>query len=205
MTKKEKEAMDAAHYVVNSLYEGYSDRILSSLQTGAAASGLTEGQEDVIRLAEKFARLHLANEDGSALTKEQLSRICRYVKMELYGYGIIDPLINDQDVSDIKLYDAKNIRVKVKGRRGAAGVSFNNNEEYNTFVTRLLEKNRINLGTANAIKTFTDTSQDGFILRITVISGFLTTTGMPCVAIRKRRCPWCRNGTGSSTSCSARW
>lgn len=177
--------MDAAHYVVNSLYEGYSDRILSSLQTGAAASGLTEGQEDVIRLAEKFARLHLANEDGSALTKEQLSRICRYVKMELYGYGIIDPLINDQDVSDIKLYDAKNIRVKVKGRRGAAGVSFNNNEEYNTFVTRLLEKNRINLGTANAIKTFTDTSQDGFILRITVISGFLTTTGMPCVAIRK--------------------
>src|SRR5699024_11569827 len=37
----------------------------------------------------------------------------------------------------------------------------------------------------NAIQTFTDTSQDDFILRITVISGLLVDSGKPVVAIRK--------------------
>ena len=62
---------------------------------------------------------------------------------------------------------------------------FANRADYKNFVTRLLERNKVNLGTANAIQTFTDATQDDFILRITAISGLLTDSGNTCIAIRK--------------------
>jgi len=62
---------------------------------------------------------------------------------------------------------------------------FESDKAYLKFVSKLLERNKINLGTANAIQTFTDTSLDDFILRITVISALLTDSSLPIVAIRK--------------------
>ncbi len=124
-------------------------------------------------------------EDGRPMSEGQKEHVLAIVRNELWGYGILDDLIRNQDVSDIKLYCAKNIRQKATGRRLPTGVAFESEQAYRSFVTRLLERNRVNLGTANAIQTFTDKSQEDFILRITVISELLSDTGLPVVAIRK--------------------
>lgn len=123
--------------------------------------------------------------DGRELTEEEKDLVLEFVRKEMWGYGIIDDLIHDPEISDIKTYSAKNVRIKRRGKRFESGVEFEDNKAYNVFVTRLLERNKINLGTANAIQTFTDMNQDGFILRITAISGLLTDTGLPCIAFRK--------------------
>ena len=123
--------------------------------------------------------------DGREMTEEEKDLVLEFVRKEMWGYGIIDDLIHDPDISDIKTYSAKNVRIKKKGKRYEGEVEFEDNKTYNVFVTRLLERNKINLGTANAIQTFTDMNQEGFILRITAISGLLTDTGLPCIAFRK--------------------
>ena len=123
--------------------------------------------------------------EGKEMTDEDKDIVLELVRKEMWGYGLIDDLIHNPDISDIKTYSAANIRVKKKGKRYASGITFESNKAYQVFVTRLLERNKINLGTANAIQTFTDSTQDEFILRITAISGLLTDSGLPCVAFRK--------------------
>lgn len=123
--------------------------------------------------------------DGNEMTDEQKAEVLELVRRELWGYGIIDELIHDMEISDIKTYSAGNIRIKRMGKRSDSGISFADDREYQSFITRLLERNKVNLGAANAIQTFTDATQEDFILRITAISGLLTDSGLPCVAFRK--------------------
>lgn len=125
------------------------------------------------------------NDDGTDMTQAQKEEVLIQVRKAMWGYGIIDDLIHDKDISDIKLLDYDSIRIKKKGKRYTSDIQFESEEAYNNFVTRLLERNRVNLGTANAIQTFTDSTQEDFILRITAISGLLTDRGATCVAIRK--------------------
>ena len=125
------------------------------------------------------------DESGRALTEEEKEKVTKLVKKELWGYGPIDDLIHDKTVSDIKLYGSENIRIKRIGKREGADIAFENDRDYQRFVTKILERNKVNLGTANAIQTFTDKSQKDFILRITIISGLLTDSGLPVAAIRK--------------------
>ena len=125
------------------------------------------------------------NEEGAELSEEEKSFVMDLIRKELWGYGLIDDLIHREDVSDIKLYGPDNIRIKTVGKREGAILSFSDEMTYKRFVTKVLERNKVNLGTANAIQTVTDSGQEDFILRITVISGLLTDSGLPLVAIRK--------------------
>lgn len=122
---------------------------------------------------------------GYTLTDDQANHVIELVKSLAWGYGILDPLIADDSISDIKIYSAKNIRIKRNGQREAANVSFDSEEDCRNFITRILERNGINLGASNANQTFTDSSQKSAILRISVISELLCDNKKPCMAIRK--------------------
>ena len=113
------------------------------------------------------------DETGKELTEEEKDFVVDLIKKELWGYGIIDDLIHEETISDIKLYGPEGIRIKKTGKRSGSDISFSDEVAYKVFVTKLLERNELNLGTANAIQTFTDESQDDFIFRITVIYGLL--------------------------------
>ena len=125
------------------------------------------------------------DETGKELTEEEKDFVVDLIKKELWGYGIIDDLIHEETISDIKLYGPEGIRIKKTGKRSGSDISFSDEVAYKVFVTKLLERNKVNLGTANAIQTFTDADQDDFILRLAVISGLLIVGGSPCVVIRK--------------------
>lgn len=125
------------------------------------------------------------NEKGETLSEEEKAYVLELIRKDLWGYGIIDDLIHEGDVSDIKLYGPGNVRVKRTGKRYGTQITFSDANAYKRFVNKMLERNKINLGTANAIQTFTDAGQEDAILRITIISGLLTDSGYPLVAIRK--------------------
>jgi len=125
------------------------------------------------------------NEDGTELTEKQKEAVLLQVRKEMWGYGLLDELIHDKDISDIKLHGYDRVLIKKWGKRYKTDISFECHENYTNFVTRILERNKVNLGTANAIQTFTDNSQSDFVLRITAVSGLLTTSEVTCITIRK--------------------
>lgn len=114
--------------------------------------------------------------------KEAADRFNDYI----FGYNILNELIEDKDISDIRIIDENNIRVKRLGKREGTNLKFKDKEDYIRFVNYIAVKNKVNIGDLNAIQFFTDneTSPD-FILRFAIATSFLNTSGTPYVQIRK--------------------
>lgn len=183
MDKRNNEYLQLANLLVEEFYKKQSAGLLSNLNK-RNVDELLVSREKIL----KDIRAGLSDyqtEGGAAMTEEEKDMVMELIDRELWGYGIIDPFIHDKDISDIKIYGAKRVMGKEIGKRKALSVEFDSEKAYLKFLSKLLERNKINLGTANAIQTFTDTSLDDFILRITVISALLTDSGLPVIAIRK--------------------
>jgi pilus assembly protein CpaF len=104
----------------------------------------------------------------------------------MWGYDVIEELINDDDISDIKCYSHNHIRVKKLGKRKDAGVSFFDSADYKRFIQLVAVKNQQNLSAINALPIFTDTKSNAkFRLRFDIRSDLLVTNEIPCMHIRK--------------------
>ncbi len=104
----------------------------------------------------------------------------------IFGYSRISPLIDDADISDIRIVSYDNIRVKRKGKRMDAGICFETEKEYRQFVDYVATKNQVNISNLNAIQRFTDSdSHPDFILRFTISMPLVNTYGEPYLCIRK--------------------
>ena len=104
----------------------------------------------------------------------------------LWGYDILDELINDVTISDIRVINENNIRIKRLGKRQKANVSFKSKADYRRFVDALIIRNSINVSEINAIGKFTDKkSNDKFILRVNICSEFINSADNPYLVIRK--------------------
>ena len=181
--ERAKEYAALAEHLVEDFYKRQSAGLLNNLSKRNYEELSISREKIKADLREQLSEY--VDEDGREISEEAKDIVLEMVRKEMWGYGIIDDLIHDPDVSDIKIYTAEQVTCKKKGQRHQTGIKFSDNNAYRVFINRLLERNKINLGTANAIQTFTDSTQEDFILRITAISGLLTDTGLPCVAFRK--------------------
>ena len=183
MDLKNKAYLQLANLLVEEFYKKQSAGLLSNLNK-RNVDELSVSREKILReIREQLSEYQ--SEGGATITEEEKDMVMELIDRELWGYGIIDPFIHEADISDIKIYGAKRVMGKEVGQRIPLPVEFDSEKVYLKFVSKLLERNKINLGTANAIQTFTDTSLDDFILRITVISALLTDSGLPVIAVRK--------------------
>ena len=183
MDLKNKAYLQLANLLVEEFYKKQSAGLLSNLNK-RNVDELSVSREKILReIREQLSEYQ--SEGGETITEEEKDMVMELIDRELWGYGIIDPFIHEADISDIKIYGAKRVMGKEVGQRIPLPVEFDSEKVYLKFVSKLLERNKINLGTANAIQTFTDTSLDDFILRITVISALLTDSGLPVIAVRK--------------------
>lgn len=183
MSQENRDYLQLADKLVEEFYKKQSAGLLSNLNK-RNVDELTVSREKIIKdIREQLSEYQ--TEDGVAITEEEKDIVMELIDREIWGYGIIDTYIHMPDISDIKIYGRNRVMCKELGERKAIDVEFESEKAYLKFVSKLLERNKINLGTANAIQTFTDTSLDDFILRITVISGLLTDSGVPLIAIRK--------------------
>ena len=108
------------------------------------------------------------------------------IKKFIWGYHILDDVINDPSISDIKIMGVDNIRVKRYGKREGTNLHFESKDDLKNFIKYVAVKNKINISDINAIQTFTDKeSNPDYIMRFTVITEFLTSHGLPYLHIRK--------------------
>ena len=104
----------------------------------------------------------------------------------MFNYDVITELIEDRNITDIKIYDNDNVRIKYNGKRLEAPVKFRSVEHYRAFVSHLAHRNHVSISGEDAIVHFTDTaSSDTARLRVNISTEFVNSDGLPCVHIRK--------------------
>ncbi len=138
------------------------------------------GKEEFLAEAQGHIRhyYHLPPEDE----KELLKRFEQYI----FGYSRLSPLIDDRNISDIRVISFDNIRIKKEGQRMDSGVTFSSEKEYRQFIEYIATKNQVNISNLNAIQRFTDTeSHSDFILRFTLSMPLVNTYHEPYLCIRK--------------------
>lgn len=159
------------------LVEDYSARKQPSLIQ--MKKGLIS-RENFLGEAAQYARLTYG------VSPEQARDLTGLFEQYIFGYSRISPLIDDRDISDIRIVSHDNIRVKRQGRRMDAGIRFQSEREYRQFVDYVATKNQVNISNLNAIQRFTDSdSHPDFILRFTVSMPLVNTYSEPYLCIRK--------------------
>ena len=119
-------------------------------------------------------------------TQEQDEELLKNFEQYIFGYSRLSELINDEEISDIRVVSFDNIRVKRKGRRQAAGVAFASAKEYRQFIDYIATRNQVNISNLTAIQRFTDDDSDPrFILRFTLSMPLVNTSTEPYLCIRK--------------------
>ena len=104
----------------------------------------------------------------------------------VWSYDILDELIADNDVSDIKVYGYNHIRVKRLGKREGSTLSFRSEKHYVKFVEHVALKNKVSISDQNAAQNFVDKeSCPEAILRFNITTGFINSSGKPILHIRK--------------------
>ena len=70
--------------------------------------------------------------------EEQITDAMRQLTKWIWGYYIIEEFLNDDRISDIKIYNERNIRLKRYGKRIGTDVRFKNKSDYIKFVDKSL-------------------------------------------------------------------
>lgn len=116
-------------------------------------------------------------------TDECLDRMYRAV----FGLHVLEPLIENRDISDIRINDWDNVRVMWSGKRLGTDVRFLGRTDLELFISRLAYRNGVDLARQpNALSLFTDRKSAGnSILRIDVQMPGLVSEGKIYAHIRK--------------------
>lgn len=148
--------------------------------------------------------IHINSYERGIITREELmSRVSKYIesyrlseqsnnrivdsfKKFLWSYDIIDELIDDDEISDIKIYSEDNIRVKRLGKRETSHVKFRNEKHFLSFVEHTAVKNKVSISDMNAAQNFVDKKNSPkAILRFNITTGFINSSERPVMHIRK--------------------
>ncbi|MCR5585258.1 MAG: Flp pilus assembly complex ATPase component TadA [Lachnospiraceae bacterium] len=121
--------------------------------------------------------------DTKILRPENLSVMLKKLRRSLFQLYIVQDLIDDPQITDIKICDPHDISVRVKGGRYSTNVSFINDADYDRFCTYLYERNHLDPRLPKQI--FTYNYDEDFILRFTIYPGYISANRYPLIHIRK--------------------
>ncbi len=102
------------------------------------------------------------------------------------GYHVLEPLIKDDEISDIKVLSYNRIRVKRLGRREDSELTFASTQELKQFTEFVAAKNQVSISRTNAMQSFTDKgSSKDFILRFNISQSIINSVDTPYLHIHK--------------------
>lgn len=144
-----------------------------------------EKETDEKRRLIKKSALSILKQLGYGNNTELKIKIIDELEKYLWGYYVLDDLINDSDVSDIRVLDWNYIRYKKLGKRYQSNARFIDRNDYLQFINLLAVRNKKSLSDVNAISYFTDTSNAKFILRFNICTQVVSSSKIPILTIRK--------------------
>ena len=118
-----------------------------------------------------------------ALPIEDLPALKAKIERALFELYIVQDLIDDPEITDVKIADPFAIRVRIKGKAYLSNISFIDGHDFVRFVTGLAVRNNIDLSVPS--QTFTDESDSNYLLRFTITAPYITPSNYPIIHIRK--------------------
>lgn len=186
LKKREKECLQSIHNESDryTKIDEYVDKVIhhfsvaSIMDLQAYESNMMTKEEFLVKVKEVINKYDLSIQE-----KEQV--LNRYEKY-LWSYDVVDELISDPAISDIKLIEPTKVTVKRKGKRSVSNITFRSPEHYNGFIKRVAVRNKVNLSNLNAVQSFTDIhSNSDYRLRFNISTELVNSNGFPSLHIRK--------------------
>lgn len=155
-------------------FNGTEKRTMKNAQTGKIE------KEDFFKLVKiQLKKLGIEKSD-------EVDIMLKRIDSAVYGNYVLDPLLNDDSISDIKVIAPDKIRVKRYGRRMTSNLSFRGINDYWRFLNGIAIRNHTDLSPFNAVQNFTDkTSNDKAIMRVNICTNFVNSVPYPYFHIRK--------------------
>lgn len=135
---------------------------------------------------ENYIRKTYINKDTRIHDKfciEDLQLLLKKLYRSLFQMYIIQDLIDDPNVTDIKITAPDAIRARIKGKAYITNISFIDRADYLRFINSIALRNNIFLTVPD--QTFTDTSDDNYILRFSISAEYANSVDWPYLHIRK--------------------
>ena len=122
-------------------------------------------------------------DDRRTLTQQDLPILMEKMDRALFDLYIIQDLIDDDQITDIKITDPYTIRVRIKGKAYKSDITFIDANDYIRFINALIIKN--NIDSSVPVQTFTDERDANYILRFSITMPYISSNGYPVLHIRK--------------------
>jgi len=165
--------------------EEYLQSLVNDYTTSKQPS-LIQMKKGVTTRKEFLAEAKLHIQEYYELTDDKRQELLKQFEQYIFGYSRLSQLIDNMDISDIRIISYDKIRIKKEGKRMDAQVAFQTEKEYRQFIDYIATKNQVNISNLNAIQRFTDTdSHPDFILRFTISMPLVNTYSEPYLCIRK--------------------
>jgi len=116
--------------------------------------------------------------------QNDLEVMLKRIGTAVYGYYITQPLIDNENTSDIKICAPDDVRVRVKGKAYQSNVHFIDENDLLRFVEGLAIRNKISYD-KEPVVTFTDDHDANYKLRFTVSLPIVNAVDYPYLHIRK--------------------
>ena len=121
--------------------------------------------------------------DTGILPDEDVHVLLEKLERALFQLYIVQDLIDDPEITDVKITSPDSIRVRIGGRAYLSNINFIDYNDYDRFIRSLAVKNNIDLNVPT--QTFTDESDENYILRFSITAPYITSSNMPIIHIRK--------------------
>ena len=139
--------------------------------------------ESVLR---KFPDIYkYTKEVDGKITYPDLNVIKQRIRSELFGNSVLDPLIMNAGTSDIKVINANDIRVRIKGKAFVSNANFRNPDSYLSYIEGVGLRNGHPDILEMPFTRFVDDLDDDYRLRFSITMPRILQGNEPVLHIRK--------------------
>ena len=161
---------DCMNYVTTSEKDSYYNVLLEQMEKKAFY--------DVLE-----AYIHRTFVQTHMLPMEDIPALLKKIDRALFELYIVQDLIDDPTITDIKITDPYSIRVRIGGKAYLSNITFIDSGDYIRFINGIAVMNGIDLRVPT--QTFTDEQDTNYILRFSITAPYITSSGYPIIHIRK--------------------
>lgn len=140
-----------------------------------------ETEESFMDYLESYIQTQYVNE--KKFEKEDVPEMLKKLYRSLFQFYVVQDLVDDPQVTDIKITAPDSIRARIKGQAYISNIEFIDDRDYLRFVNGIAIKNHISQNVPS--QTFTDIRDENYIIRFSLTAGYVNSSYLPNLHIRK--------------------